>query len=585
MNTKFISKITILLFLLSLPGVSAWTQEDEFNLGDEPAATQPSQSAPAQGADELSLPDDFAPSSPAQNAPQQEPTLDIEQNQEPTLEAQPTPSPKNELQAEPTPAPTEQQKPTEIAIPKELPPNNMQPVKISDSDPDFKKEERFHKIYKKYNERPTNIEQWEKIIGNRSSESYQIQKDDTLWDLSKTLFGDSNYWPKIWSLNKESVYNPHQINPKLSLTFYPGTKTQPPTLGVSDKPAPEVKVKEPETHSDTAVPVKTVTKSEIDQAMKVPDEPDMGVPKSRSRIPVLKRLPPSLPEYSVVGIEKPKLMVDLKPKLSPNSIVSLPYYITDQSINEVGEVKETEIGISSAFEYQYVFVTIQDPSKKIYTVIRENNSISLGLLSSAKHIEVQGEIELVNKIDDESNLYRALVRKSLQRVEVGSKLLDGPMPKVDISSAFEKPGTVSKIIGGQYGVTNEIYSSSTFVFLDGGANQGYKVNDVLPIYASYQVRNAKSSARINERKIGLVKIVKVSDAVSTGFILKTFEDVQKGDVVGSAPSTPLEVSTNKAQEEVLDVETPKEELSNQAPEPVPQMENIDEGTGEDELTL
>ncbi len=551
---KPLLKILVFILCLGLPGVTTWSQEDEFNIEGE--TTTPAPSATLPGEEDLSLPTD----SSAQSL-----TTEPEKTAEPTPMPQPLEAPKNE-----------------IAIPRQLPAKNTDPVYMSDSSPDLKKEQQFYKIYKKYNESPTNVEAWEKVIGTRAGESYEIQKNDTLWDLSKTLFGDPNYWPKVWSLNKESVYNPHQINPKLNLTFYPGTKSQPPTLGVTDKPVPEQKEI---TTAETADPTKVVAKTEVGGSALAPDE-NLAAPRSRVKVPVIKKLPPSLPEYSVVGIVKPNLEVDFKPPLAPNPFLDLPYYVTDQALNDVGEIKETEIGISAAFEFQHVFVQVQDPSQKIYTVVREFSSIPLNKESSVKHIEIQGEIELVNKVDDGTNLYRALVKKALQRVEVGSKLLVGAMPQVNASFSAEKAGAHSKIIGGQYGSVNEIYSASTFVFLDQGSNHGYKVNDVLPIYASYGVRNENTSAKINERKIGLIKIVNVFDSVSTGYILKTFEDIKRGDIVGSPSTHFTEVST-RTKSENLDLDDPTtDELQSEAPAEVPKADDLEEDVaGEDELTL
>ncbi len=548
---KPLLKFFVVIFCLGFPGVTTWSQEDEFNIEGDTSTPAPSATLP--GEEDLSLPTDSSTAQPL------------------TTEPEPTPTPQ--------PNPVLEAPKNEIAIPQVLPPTNMDPVYMSDSSPDLRKEEQFYKIYKKYNESPTNVEAWEKVIGTRAGESYEIQKNDTLWDLSKTLFGDPNYWPKVWSLNKESVYNPHQINPKLNLTFYPGTKSQPPTLGVTDKPVEQKETAQVE----TADPAAVVAKSEVGGSVQAPDE-NLGAPRSRVKVPVIKKLPPSLPEYSVVGIEKPKLEVDFKPPLVPDPFLDLPYYVTDQALNDVGEIKETEIGISAAFEYQYVFVRVQDPSQKVYTVVREFSSIPLSIESSVKHIEIQGELELVNKVDDETNLYRALVKKALQRVEVGSKLLVGAMPRVNGSFAPEKPGAFSKIIGGQYGSVNEIYSASTFVFLDQGSNQGYKVNDVLPIYASYGVRNEKTYAKVNERKIGLIKIVNVFDSVSTGYILKTFEDIKRGDIVGSTSTSFTEVSTSTKSEN-LDLDEP-DELQNDEPAEVPKADDLEEDVaGEDELTL
>ena len=60
--------------------------------------------------------------------------------------------------------------------------------------------------------------------------TYKVIEHDTLWKISKTLFGVGFYYSKIWSLNPY-ITNPHQIEPGMVLAF---------SLG-SEKSSPEVK--------------------------------------------------------------------------------------------------------------------------------------------------------------------------------------------------------------------------------------------------------------------------------------------------------------------------------------------------------
>lgn len=104
---------------------------------------------------------------------------------------------------------------------------------LRDDGPDFTIENDFHKIYKTYNAEPTSSESWSSVLKGRDSEIYKVQKNDTLWSISKTLFGDPNYWPKLWSLNKRGIVNPHFITPGLQVMFYSGSSQQIPSLAVA----------------------------------------------------------------------------------------------------------------------------------------------------------------------------------------------------------------------------------------------------------------------------------------------------------------------------------------------------------------
>src|SRR4051794_1212948 len=49
--------------------------------------------------------------------------------------------------------------------------------------------------------KPILDEDWKNIAGPRIVEKYSIVQGDTLFDISKRLFGDAKYWPKIWAIN------------------------------------------------------------------------------------------------------------------------------------------------------------------------------------------------------------------------------------------------------------------------------------------------------------------------------------------------------------------------------------------------
>lgn len=99
-------------------------------------------------------------------------------------------------------------------------------------EPDEAIERSFHSNYMRYNSEPTSIEAWSTATFGRSEEVYIVQKGDTLWSISETLFGDSLFWPKIWALNRQGIVNPHFITPGMKVRFFPGSPQYVPTLAV-----------------------------------------------------------------------------------------------------------------------------------------------------------------------------------------------------------------------------------------------------------------------------------------------------------------------------------------------------------------
>ena len=77
-------------------------------------------------------------------------------------------------------------------------------------------------------------EEWSQIAGEKAQEKFPVEKGATLWGISKSLFGDPKYWPKIWALNNGKILNPHVILPGQQVAFQGGSSTQLPALSVID---------------------------------------------------------------------------------------------------------------------------------------------------------------------------------------------------------------------------------------------------------------------------------------------------------------------------------------------------------------
>lgn len=112
---------------------------------------------------------------------------------------------------------------------------------LSPDDPDFKLEKLFNSIYRRYNINPTPADVWAAATSKQSLREYVVQKGDNLWSISKILFGDANFWPKIWAINKQGILNPHFIYPNSKIYFYMGNEESAPTLSVGN-PSEETKL-------------------------------------------------------------------------------------------------------------------------------------------------------------------------------------------------------------------------------------------------------------------------------------------------------------------------------------------------------
>lgn len=394
-----------------------------------------------------------------------------------------------------------------------------------DSEPDFGKEERFHRIYKKYNEQPTSEEAWEKVLSGRKANSYSVQNKDTLWDISNTLFGDSNYWPKVWSYNTDDIQNPHEINPQQSIKFYPGTMSEAPTVGLADKDAPAEEM-----------PSHVLEKNEAGELESIKIPP----PKRKSR-PLVKKLPESLPIYRMKAVNKPKVDFEVSGSrvVHPAPPKYISAYVSDNQVESLGEIVEMEyVDEQTAGDHQLIIVRVSNAANKTFTVVKDNVKISdpTEVFGNKGYvIEVQGEIELRERVNESENLFRALVKKSIQPLEVGAKLVPGSIKTFDSAATGISTSVQSKVVGGEYQrFDHRMFGADNIIFLSAGAKEGLQLGSTLQIFQNERVRNPKTKAISNDRVIGQVKIIKLSDHFATGYVLDSTSDILIGDYAGGS---------------------------------------------------
>lgn len=447
--------------------------------------------------------------------------------------------------------------------------------------PDYSKETRFHNIYKSYNEQPTSEETWEQAVATRKSEKYEVQKGDTLSGISTTFFGDPFFWPKIWSLNNSKILNPHEIKPGLAIQFYPGSLEDAPTLQLGKEeaaPAAEEVVtatpKEPEAAGAEA---EAVAKSEEGQDVAKLIMP----PPLRKRSPVLRNLPNSLPSLrNGVNATKPVIVeIDLPQRHFAAPVEYLSYYVAEAPIQGAGKISSAEGGMKIVGEYQNVYVQLNDGAGKHFVVQKNVGPVvdPANKKRQAQMIEVQGEIEVLEKVNSEKNIYRAVVKKIVHPVEVGAVLTPGKIPMFNTAVGPATSNVGAKIMGGQFDKKRNIFGSNSLIFLDQGKSQGLQEGQLLSIFADERNRDKKTESLENDRVIGSVKVVGVTENFATGYIIKTSEDVSVGDYVGkygsqakmdspvieSSSATP-EVSGDTNFEEDFGADVPSE---GSAPEP------------------
>jgi len=430
---------------------------------------------------------------------------------------------------------------------------------------DSKTEQSIYNDYKKYAEEPTSEEVWQKLAEGLSDRSYTVQKGDTLWEISKVFFADPYFWPKIWALNKDIIFNPHMISPGDLLIFDLGSVERPPSVtliqdgatGVDSPNQPENKEGSSNLAQEDAVSSEEASKalqnnplidedgfiSPIREYMSktTPKSETVKLPPAGelpSMPPELKRrdvigLPESLPKWSGRPDPQSLITTDFKsPERTPGNIYQqLRCWIDETSLADLGRVVEVEGGMHAAHENQYVFV--QSNSIQIGTVYSVVRKIESKISGNPYIYEKQGDLQIIEKSSSTEPIYRALVLSAFSPIEVESQVTAQVISEFMISENEPLSQVNATIVAGFCQDDRHIFGDGEVIFLK--SQQGeLRVGQHLPIFRNEKIRNIRSNIDLKPRLIGRVQVLKVSGEWVTGTVVNATEELMTGD--GTSPT-------------------------------------------------
>ncbi len=504
---------------------------------------------------------------------------DIPLTPDPTLEAPPVDNtvtvPALDVQPPIEPGATPIAPPVEVAKPAPLvkpPPARVEEFKPTPSNLEVKsdkksndnssqKEERFTKAYGKFHKDSTSDQNWEKVVGKRTADTYVVNKGDTLWDISGTLFGDPFYWPKVWSLNRDLIYNPHVIFPDMKIKFYQGNSKTAPTLATDNQPGAVTPAPDEKKTLETNGPVTEtpVAKSNPNTETKLENEKVPGGPKENIVSQPLKHLPKFFKDKALRLHKEVDVQIEEHKYVAMESIIKLEFYVAEGPLASAGEIVEVESELKSAGDDQYVFVKFASEPSGIYSAVKPGKFMQESRDSTATAMihEVEGEIKVLGKVNSEENIYRCQVLRSNTLVSEGSILIPGRMRNFKLTDAAkESTATKGRIIGNlnDYGIVGQ----GSFVLINQGSQSGYQADLKLPIFEDLAKRNSRSLVKENPQKVGTLVIAEVTQNFSIGYIDRIYNRVMVLDYVGTADGgafNPKDSASTKG-EESLDEAAP-----------------------------
>lgn len=408
------------------------------------------------------------------------------------------------------------------------------PYAISGDDPDFKKEEAFNKIYRRYNAKPTSDETWGELTANRRSMTYVVQKGDNLFEISETLFGDPSYWPKVWSLNSDQVYNPHIIRPNLNIKFYPGDGSNAPSIAFS--PIDQELEKEIQKGLKPGE-----TRSPLIQ-VKIEEE---QIPPNTKQTPNLPGLPNHFKSVTVAGANDGKLkntisLDTLKGKEIQNTPIYIPFSIFEKPIQTQGKIIEGPDGANIISDFQDCLVELSNGSVGQEYYATTSQALKSDLINEKFEDQIYvyenlGALKIISVIDANKKIFRARVSKAVGYLTVGSFLIEGKLPTYNSrSTASVGASSVNieaAIVSGLNVKMTEMSSEYSYVLINSGSSSGLTNNLQLKIFPNLAMRNRNLNVVKTDIPIGLVRIIDMTERFSIGVVTKSTQAILVGDII------------------------------------------------------
>jgi hypothetical protein len=313
---------------------------------------------------------------------------------------------------------------------------------------------------------------------------YVIQVGDTLWDIARQFWEDSDQWPRMWSYNSY-ITNPHWIYPGNVVSFTPGSLLDPPSMNLDG--------------GDSAAPY-TVSSVQF-EGSPVECGPDVRYNGSRE-----------------------------------SAVFTTPGFISQaDDIERMGEVYGAKSGMFNLSQGELVYLQVDHQFDAqcgdVFTTFRRGHRVRHPEESRLRYGYVYHVTSELRVIDVDGDMATAVVRRSF------SGLQRGDMFGAFIPVAAELPVTPPRgqlegvIVARLNGEQSILGSTGDTVFIDRGEADGVGAGD-----AFYVIHHADlfTGLRSNDENIpnqvaGRLIVTSVQEDHSTAVVVDAAAPIRVGD--------------------------------------------------------
>ncbi|MBI3558228.1 MAG: LysM peptidoglycan-binding domain-containing protein, partial [Deltaproteobacteria bacterium] len=355
-----------------------------------------------------------------------------------------------------------------------------------------------------------NDSQWHEIAGSKVSDTYDIVKGDTLWDISKRLFGNAFYWPKIWSFNA-GIGNPHVVEPGQKLAFTSGSSESTPKLAPDGGGTKTV----------APAPVRTAATPEIPQREGGLREYDKINPLLWAKEYVNA---PDKKVYDEYGLDRL-----LKIEIPSRFVYRVPEIANDTTVPYLGELVSTRREGLGIAQHDAVFLKSNSQDLQVgssYSIfdkaefVREKKSDRSGYIYRSV-----GEVKVVGVKDD---LYIGIITSAYDVITRGMRLYP-LLPLVTEVKTLPARSALEALVVMSTDISTKNSAQYRIIHLDRGIEDGVQIGNVFRVYDYYDPITRKkitdSDFLVNADAI----VIHATAQFSTAIVLRSHDTFTRGD--------------------------------------------------------
>ena len=358
--------------------------------------------------------------------------------------------------------------------------------------------------------KPIPDDEWKNIAGTHTEERYGVVKGDTLFDISKRLFGDGKYWPKVWALNNGDITNPHLIRPGKMVAFSPGTGTSLPSLGIGDAD-----------HEDASV-------AKIDgqprASMRLADAGNRSTDWQHMPTQPWEYIPAAMMEnVDSSGLDRRSRVVFGTPKG-----IELEAFASTDKIEPLGHL----VGARSEATYLTIGDTVYIEADKevqvgeIYSLVQSPLALKAAKSDRSGYMYVvHGKVKIVGVKD---KLFIGTLLNSFGYLDRDAQLVP-VLPRIKTNDPIPGPSPLEAVIHTYRPFSTEFTSQHKLVFMDRGSDDGVQPGMVFRAYDHYDPNNGKKVTDSDFVIAAEIQVLQVSERFCTGLVTRSLSPIKEND--------------------------------------------------------